>query len=510
MKATSVANSVIPRITRYIYIIMCLFNFPNKSSIAAKNKGIIEFECGSCPECLQKKSRLWALRCSMEAKVSPGVMVTLTYDTYKVLYGKTSTIEENPTDPTLPLSKRDCQLFIKRLRKHFEPKKIKYLITAERGKRTGRAHYHALLFGVQFDDLVKYKKSDRGNWIYKSRTLEKIWQNGICTVDCINLSAKTARYCTKYCSKDSGVDDTFMLFSRGIGEQKLLEEFNGKSYWIDGREYSIPKQIWQRVIESRYDCYGLSRYIPKVRLEDTEKKIFNELQKCKKNYPIAYSHFVYYEERCKKHLAKFRKFRKKETKERWYALDNKWNSYYEKWKNLLYRYDHSPKIKQYIDSLRRTDVTHQFGIENNQRYQDIRDNDPQYQAYLTYWNNKARQYEFNRPAEIDRILTLPDTKYRAYKTKAILAKQKQAQKKEFFVPRSKIQAFLRFPARKKYVEQSFAPLTRHYRANDTVYREYKEEFDELRSLRRSILLSKSQKMDTILEKDVYIWSFNRP
>ena len=78
---------------------MCLFTFNNKKSIRAKIKGIEKFECGHCPECLQKKSRKWALRCGMQAKTTPGVMVTLTYDTYKVINGKLSTIEENPINP---------------------------------------------------------------------------------------------------------------------------------------------------------------------------------------------------------------------------------------------------------------------------------------------------------------------------------------------------------------------------------------------------------------------------
>lgn len=432
---------------------MCLFNFPNKSSIKAKEKGILEFECGSCPECLQKKSRLWALRCSMEAKVSPGVMVTLTYDTYKVIYGKTSTIEENPTDPTIPLSKRDCQLFMKRLRKHFAPQKIKYLITAERGKRTGRAHYHALIFGVVFNDLIKYKRSDRGNWIYKSKTLEKIWQKGICTVDCINLSAKTARYCTKYCSKDAGVDDTFMLFSRGIGEEKLFEEFDGKSYWIEGREYSIPKQIWQKVIEARYNCFGLSKYIPKVRLEDTEKKILNTILRDKD--------------------------------------------------------DAQERVRYYISMLRRSDEFHQFGLENNQRFQEIRDNDPQYQNYIRYWSDKAKVYERTRPTVEMRILALPNDKYRTYKTKCILAKYKQHKGRDFIPPRSKIQSFVKFHKRKEYEEKAFAPLSRHYRANDTIRARYEEEIKELRSLRMKHLLKKVEKLDPILNKEVFLWSFEK-
>ena len=97
---------------------MCLFSFPNKSSNKALLKGIEKFECGACPECLQKKSRLWALRCAMESRVNVGVMVTLTYDSYKLDKNGKPTNEENPVDTSLSVNKKHCQDFIKRLRKH--------------------------------------------------------------------------------------------------------------------------------------------------------------------------------------------------------------------------------------------------------------------------------------------------------------------------------------------------------------------------------------------------------
>lgn len=255
---------------------MCMFPFPNKDFRSlAYRKGIHEFECGCCPECLAKRARLWALRASAEAVNNIGCMITLTYDDYK--YDRSGrAVGELPVNGDLPLSKRHCQLFIKRLRAHFKGIKIKYLLTAERGKRTNRAHYHAILFGVQFDDKIFYKKSDRGNIIYKSRTLSKLWGHGICTIDCININAQVARYCTKYCAKDSRADDSFMLVSRGIGDKWLEDNFNGKSYFLDGREYTIPKLIWNKKIaffyrnnyifnlrNCTYKYRGLSWYIKK-------------------------------------------------------------------------------------------------------------------------------------------------------------------------------------------------------------------------------------------------------
>ena len=64
---------------------MCLFPQPNTNyrGIAYK-KGLKEYECGKCPECLGKRSSAWALRAVMQARESKNCcMVTLTYDTFK-------------------------------------------------------------------------------------------------------------------------------------------------------------------------------------------------------------------------------------------------------------------------------------------------------------------------------------------------------------------------------------------------------------------------------------------
>lgn len=226
----------------------------------------------------------------MEARVSPGMMLTLTYDNY-VYDDKGNVIGENCRND-LSVNKADVQKFVKRLRYYYPNNGIKYLITAEYGKRTHRPHYHALIFGVVFDDLVYYKKSKRGNIIYRSKTLEDIWsggkdhKGGICTVDCVNISAKVARYCTKYCCKDSGVDDTFMLFSRGIGDSELLARFNGRNYYVDGREYPIPSRIWSKVIEARYSIPGYSKYINMPNVDNFE--LYPDFVKAVERWRVAY------------------------------------------------------------------------------------------------------------------------------------------------------------------------------------------------------------------------------
>ncbi|QIR82298.1 replication initiator protein [Chicken microvirus mg4_164] len=285
---------------------MCLFPKANlnMNSVAYK-KGVTEFECGCCPECLAKRARYWALRAAYEAKEGPACMVTLTYDQY-VRDGAGRIVGEALADRSV--DKYDCQLFIKRLRKHFGNTKIKYIITAEYGSRTHRPHYHAILFGVAWPDLVFYKKSKRGSVIYRSGTLEKLWHNGICTVDAVSITAKVARYCTKYCAKDGRCDDTFMLFSRGVGEVGLLEDFNGRSYIIDGREYPVPRTIWEKYITKNYPSEERSTWYFSLRDLGGDFELFDFWNKMRQNYrdfrdslPLYQSYLAYWREKAERY-----------------------------------------------------------------------------------------------------------------------------------------------------------------------------------------------------------------
>ena len=112
---------------------MCLFPLPNTNynSIAYK-KGVTEFDCGACPECLKKRSNVWALRSVYECKAhSHNCMITLTYDDF-ARDDRGNIIGELPVNPDLVVNKRHIQLFIKRLRKwwsievkHRKPKVIR-------------------------------------------------------------------------------------------------------------------------------------------------------------------------------------------------------------------------------------------------------------------------------------------------------------------------------------------------------------------------------------------------
>lgn len=371
---------------------MCLFSKKNHYiNSTAYKKGLFEFNCGYCPECLGKRAAHWALRAVYQAKESKDCcMITLTYDTFKY-DDKGNIIGENLN--LRNVDKRDCQKFIKRLREHFHRKKnvdnIKYLLSAEYGKRTGRPHYHALLFGVKFDDLIFHKKSKRGNKIYRSPTLEKLWKDGICTVDSCNMSAAIAKYCTKYTMKDFGVDDTFMLVSKGLGVTELLKNFNGLSYWIDGQEYPIPRIVWQKYITEKYRCesFGVTyKYVNRPK-EFTEYKI--QLRKFVSNADIPI-------------ISRGNNVLKKGYVQNTIGYNEKYFDY---------------KVNRIA----------------REKFRFMRDHDFEYKAYIEYWKGKVEQ-KVELPV-LTRINMLDEKKYHTYKISARRALTFNKNGENYVVPR---------------------------------------------------------------------------
>lgn len=153
----------------------------------------IELPCGRCIGCRIERSRMWALRCVHEASLhADNSFVTLTFNDKHLV-----------SNPTQTLFKKDFQLFMKRLRKHYVPKQIRYFHCGEYGEKLGRPHHHACLFGIEFAD--KYLWTIRnGVKLYRSETLEKLWPFGYCTIGDVTWesAAYVARYVTKKITGD--------------------------------------------------------------------------------------------------------------------------------------------------------------------------------------------------------------------------------------------------------------------------------------------------------------------
>ena len=185
--------------------------------------------CGRCIGCRLERSRQWAIRIMHEASMhDSNRFVTLTYRDEELVYGG--------TDKGI-LVPRHLELFWKRLRKHYG-EGIRYFACGEYGDQYGRPHYHAVIFGIDFED-EKLHSSKGGFRLYSSDRLDSIWSHGDCIIG--DVSFESAAYVARYIMKKrlgqdaesykvEGIEPEFVRMSRrpGIG-----------STWFDENEKNV-------------------------------------------------------------------------------------------------------------------------------------------------------------------------------------------------------------------------------------------------------------------------------
>jgi len=155
----------------------------------------LELPCGQCVGCRLERSRQWAIRCMHEASLyKDNCFITLTYDD-----------EHLPEDYSLHYD--DFQRFMKRLRKRYQGKTIRFYMAGEYGENFGRPHFHACIFNLDFEDKYLWQKTDSGSKIYRSKILEELWPFGYSSIGEVNFqsAAYVARYIMKKVTGDMAV-----------------------------------------------------------------------------------------------------------------------------------------------------------------------------------------------------------------------------------------------------------------------------------------------------------------
>jgi hypothetical protein len=189
----------------------------------------LDLPCGQCVGCRLERSRQWAVRCMHEASLYPdNSFITLTYS------------DEN-LPPRGSLLKSDFQDFMKRLRKSIAPKRVRYYHCGEYGEKLKRPHYHALLFGHDFEDK-KYFSGKADCSLYTSDSLSKLWPFGFSLSGSVSFesAAYVARYVMKKVTGDrsaehyQGLLPEYTTMSRrpGIG-QGWYAKFKTDVYPLD-------------------------------------------------------------------------------------------------------------------------------------------------------------------------------------------------------------------------------------------------------------------------------------
>lgn len=178
----------------------------------------ITVPCGQCIGCRLERSRQWAVRCVYESQLhSENSFITLTYS-------------NNNLPLNNSLHKKDFQDFMKRLRKAVYPKKVRYYMCGEYGELTKRPHYHACLFGLDFEDKELWKISN-GQRLYSSKKLAQIWGKGHVVIG--DVTFESAAYISRYIMKKvlgEKAKDHYITVDESTGEiSPLIPEYTGMS-----------------------------------------------------------------------------------------------------------------------------------------------------------------------------------------------------------------------------------------------------------------------------------------
>lgn len=256
-----------------------------------RNYSPLVIACGQCIGCRLERSRQWAMRCVHENQMHDfSSFITLTYDDENV-----------PVDYSLRYV--DFQLFMKRLRARVTRARqrmtltdVRFYMCGEYGD-LGRPHFHALLFGVFFNDRKFWRLLPSGSNLYTSDELDSLWPYGFTSIGDVTFesAAYVARYVVKKITGPAAFEHykrvspdgevywvvpefTHMSLKPGIGAA-WFDKFRKEVYPSDrvvirGREMRPPR-YYDRLVESCSDVE-----IDFVRLErehDAMKHVLNNM-----------------------------------------------------------------------------------------------------------------------------------------------------------------------------------------------------------------------------------------
>lgn len=257
----------------------------------------LDLPCGRCIGCRLERSRQWAVRCVHEASMHKrNCFLTLTYAPEHLPPGGT-------------LNYRHFQLFMKRYRKKHGD--IRFFMCGEYGEDNNRPHYHACIFGHDFDDKVVLRRAAKsGDELYASADLDSLWRLGSCSIGVLNF--ESAAYCARYLMAkrlghgaeafyervdlDTGelfhVEPEFAQMSRapGIGAT-WLDKYHAEVYAFDsvisrGRE-AKPPRYYDKRFKERHDADRFDEIQAQRELDGAQKAGDNSRERLRVKEVVA-------------------------------------------------------------------------------------------------------------------------------------------------------------------------------------------------------------------------------
>jgi len=250
-----------------------------------KEYATFQLPCGKCIECRLDYARQWAVRCVHEAQMHPdNCFITLTYN------------DEHLNSKKLVYE--DFQKFMKRLRK-LTNNEVGMFVTGEYGTINKRPHWHAIIFNWSPKDGTPWNLNPRGDTLYRSKTLEKLWPHGFSSYGEVTFESAgyVARYSAKSLAHEEDERAGYKAISKksqknAIGKRWLESHysdiFNYGTLIINGRPLgSIPRYYEKWLQKNKPDEWH--RYVTKI-------KVDKALAALKQN-DIDKEHYQYHDER---------------------------------------------------------------------------------------------------------------------------------------------------------------------------------------------------------------------
>lgn len=241
------------------------------SAFAKAYTDFVDIPCGRCIGCRLSRSKQWADRAVLELQYHDyNYFLTLTYDDDHIPTNSFVCEDTGEIGESLTLKKEDLQKFWKDLRRYLDYHgydKVRYLACGEYGSNTLRPHYHAIVFGLEIPDLVIYKQTINGDFLYTSKIIDNIWKKGNVLIGEATWEsiAYVSRYVTKKLYgaeaeyyKTFNLVPEFLVCSRkpGIGRQYYEDHkedlFTRSKYFFprsDGVGSACPSRYFSNLFE---------------------------------------------------------------------------------------------------------------------------------------------------------------------------------------------------------------------------------------------------------------------
>lgn len=256
----------------------------------------VEFPCGKCLDCINRRASGWATRLQEELKVSEtAAFITLTYDDDHLDFTENG---------LMTVSRETLKAFHKRykeaIRKDSGKTGIKYYAVSEYGSQTNRPHYHGIYFNIPKLAMVE-------------EYIQRSWQKG--HVHVANVELGSILYVTGYLKSQiklrerDPLDDRVLEFShmsKGLGSSWITKQ-KREFYKKNLHPYMI-NQYGEKVPFPRY-------YKDKIYLNDYEKELVNrkarEFAEENKVFESSKHKIDYVKERDRKVLREYNKRQQK-------------------------------------------------------------------------------------------------------------------------------------------------------------------------------------------------------